>query len=193
MRAGPPRVRRRRGVPVNGLALTSPRLRSRVRQRISTRTCGSSKKDNFAHFQGRHTADSKYHLDSWKYRSKSFVPKTRSIVRKGRRPSRRRFPRMWMCHRRRSGSVEHAPVANAALMKELLNYRLQKSIPGSPPRSGRFRRRKCAVVCSYQDWMHRTETETVLQVGSDGFGNLVQYEAQQEIVVEDRPYIDLVP
>ena len=48
-------------------------------------------------------------------------------------------------------------------------------------------------MCSYQDWMHRTETETVLQVGSDGFGNLVQYEAQQEIVVEDRPYIDLVP
>lgn len=151
--------------------------------------------DNFAHFQGRHAADSKYYLDSWKYRSKSFVPKTRSIVRKGEATvAAAFFSNVDVVTADAQDQSNTFQVANAALMKELLNYRLQKSIPWFATLIGAFQEAEvCGVVCSYQDWMHRTETETVLQAGTDEFGNLVQYETQQEIVVEDRPYIDLVP
>ena len=101
--------------------------------------------DNFAHFQGRHTADSKYHLDSWKYRSKSFVPKTRSIVRKGEATvAAAFFSNVDVVTADAQDQSNTLQVANAALMKELLNYRLQKSIPWFATLIGAFQE---AEVC----------------------------------------------
>ena len=76
---------------------------------------------------------------------------------RARRPSRRRFLECGCGHRRRSGSVEHAPSCQCGLDEgtpELPPTEVNSLV--RHPDRGVSGGGSVRVVCSYQDWMHRT-------------------------------------
>jgi len=86
--------------------------------------------DSIRAFNNQHPTDSKYNQPSYDKRSKLFRPKTRTIIRKNEAAAAAAFfSTMEVTSVTPSDPNNQAEIASAAIMKELLQYRLTKTIP----------------------------------------------------------------
>lgn len=151
--------------------------------------------DNLRMFQGRHPQDSKYNTESYRYRSRLFRPKSRSVVRKTEAAAAAAFfsnVDVVSVDPEDTGNPDGA--GSAALMKHLLQYRLTKSVPWFQIVMGGVQdAMTVGVVCSYQYWKYRYRTEHAPVQVDDGMGGVVEMFMPQRRVIEDKPCIELIP
>ena len=147
--------------------------------------------DNIRHFQSRHHSASKYHKDSYQYRSKIFRPKTRSVVRGNEAAAvAAYFSNMDVVSIDPVDSDNPAQVISARINKELLQYRLTKSIPWFQIVMGGFQDAQVSgPVISFQEWKFKKVKLKEKVVDETG----EEVEQENDVVVEDRPSIELFP
>jgi hypothetical protein len=86
--------------------------------------------DGIRAFNNQHSGDSKYNSPSFDKRSRLFRPKTRSIIRKNEAAAAAAFfSNMDVVSLSASDQSNPAQMASAEVMKELLQYRLTRTIP----------------------------------------------------------------
>lgn len=148
--------------------------------------------DDLRMFNSQHPKDSKYYSDSYKYRSKFFRPKSRSVLRKNEATAALAF-----FSNPDATSIEPAnpsdmmQVISSSFWKEIIQYRLTTSIPWFLTVIGGFQdAMKVGLVVSYQHWRYREK-----EVEQEGFDPLTgeTYKIKVPKVVEDRPCIQLFP
>lgn len=159
--------------------------------------------DNLRMFQSKHPSDSKYGSEAYKHRSKLFRPKTRSVVRKNEAAAAAAFfSNVDVVSVTAEEQGNQQQVASAAINKELLNYRLQKTIPWFQTLIGGLQDAQVmGAVCSYQYWKFRQDITVKYAPQQDEFGQMVvDFDGQpvmQEVKVrkikEDKPCIELIP
>jgi hypothetical protein len=151
--------------------------------------------DSLNMFQSRHPSDSKYNSDAYKHRSKLFRPKSRSMVRKHEAAAAAAFfSNVDVISTDAVDQGNKEQVASAALWKEVLNYRLTKTIPWFQIVVGGVQdAMTVGVVCSYQYWKYSEEKSAgLVQVGADEFGTPIMQQAPSE-VLQDEPCVELMP
>lgn len=160
--------------------------------------------DSIRMFQSRHPSDSKYNTETYKHRSKLFRPKTRSLVRKHEAAlAAAVFSNIDVISTSPINEDDRDQVASAAVMKELLQYRLTKSIPWFKIVTGAMQdAMTIGAVCSYQYWKYKevqgeSTYEPILDIANnplrDESGQMMVREVPQTKVVEDKPCIELIP
>lgn len=160
--------------------------------------------DSLRMFQSKHPADSKYHKESYQHRSKIFRPKSRSVVRKNEAAAALAFfSNVDVISTEAMNQGKPEQLANAAIMKELVNYRLTKSIPWFMTLCGAYQDAQVVgVVCSYQYWKYsakkRKDYQAVIdpQTGQpqmDESGNPMAHEVEVKDIIDDKPCIELIP
>lgn len=129
-------------------------------------------------FHNLHPQGSKYLSDAFKHRSRGFRPKTRSIIRKNEAAGAvALFSNVDVTNVDAVDTDDPISVANAFISKELLQYRLTKTIPWFKLSMGSYQEAmSLGVVCSYQYWTYDEE----------------KTEAER-VVLEDAPCIELRP
>lgn len=158
--------------------------------------------DNIALFSNRHPKDSKYHSDTYKYRSKIFRPKTRSVIRKNEAAAAAAFfSNVDVVTCEPPNDNDPIQKASAEFYQELLNYRLQKTIPWFITLIGAFQESQViGVVASYQYWKYKEKTVKVKQpyivdgiplLNEDGTPITVEVDSTE--VIEDKPCVELIP
>ena len=159
--------------------------------------------DGLRMFQSRHPTDSKYLTETYKHRSKIFRPKSRSLVRKHEAATAAAFfsnTDVLSCSAVNNNDRKQA--ASAAMWKEVIQYRLTKTIPWFQLVTGAMQdAMTVGVVCSYQHWEYEgeevsdsvpfTSPEGLQYVGADG--QPIMVEQKRTIVIKDRPCIELIP
>lgn len=159
---------------------------------------------NLALFQSRHPAGSKYNTETYKLRSKLFRPKTRTAVRKMEAAADSAFfSNEDVVSIQAENGNDKMQQASAEIMKELLQYRLTKTIPWYTTVIGGCQDAMVqGVVCSYQYWKYREKRHKVKipmadpatgQPILDEGGNPIVIETEQVEVVEDKPCVELTP
>lgn len=125
-------------------------------------------------FKNEHAPGSKYLSEEYKARSRIFRPKTRSIIRKNEAAAAvALFSNMDIVDVTPGNPADITNVASAACIKQLLEYRLSKTIPAFPLVMGAIQEaQKTGSVCSYNYWDY-------VKVGDK--------------LVKDQPCIDLRP
>jgi hypothetical protein len=151
--------------------------------------------DNLRMFQSKHPRDSKYMSDAYKYRSRIFRPKTRSVVRKNEATAALAFfsnPDVVTIDPVDDSNAEQA--WGAAVMQELLQYRLTKTIPWFLTVIGGFQdAMTIGIVCSLQVWRYRQKMEKKTVKGFHPLLGDIEAEVDVPKVLEDRPDIMLFP
>jgi hypothetical protein len=153
---------------------------------------------NIALFQSRHPDGSKYNSAAYKHRSRLFRPKTKSVVRKNEAAAAAAFfANVDVVSVEAENESDQMQVASAELVSELLNYRLQKTIPWYLLLLGALQDAQViGVVCSYQYWKYkeRKAYQPLLDdVGEPMVGPEGPYMEEVPEVVEDKPCIELIP
>lgn len=153
---------------------------------------------SMAHFANRHAPGSKYLGDSYKFRSRSFRPKTRSTIRRNEAAAATAFfSTQDMVSCLAENEADPKQQMSAKILAELLNYRLDDSIPWFQILIGAYQNALnvgCAI--SHQCWDY-DEYVTDEQL-DDGAGNGMLYPDGDPItrevrhVITDKPRIDLV-
>lgn len=114
---------------------------------------------NLRQVQGRHPSGSKYYSDSYKSRSRLFRPKTRGMMRKNEAICAAAFFA-------NEDAISVQPIddnnnrqmASAEVMKELIQYRLTRSIPWFLTVIGAYQDAMTnGVVASFQYWQYNTK------------------------------------
>lgn len=125
-------------------------------------------------FRNEHAAGSKYLADEYKSRSRIFRPKTRSIIRKNEAAAAvALFSNSDVVNVQPGNPDDVMSVASAACMKEILEYRLSKTIPAFQICMGGVQDAQAVgTVCSYQYW---------------------EYEERDGKKLKDQPCIELRP
>lgn len=110
-------------------------------------------------FRGEHASGSKYLSPEYLHRSRLVSPKTRSIIRKNEAAGAvALFSNMDIVNLDPGNPDDVMSVAATAAMKEILEYRLQKSIPTFEICLGGIQDAQTqGVVCSYQYWEYQTK------------------------------------
>jgi len=105
-------------------------------------------------FHSKHPRSSKYNSEAYKYRSRIFRPKTRSVLRKHEAAAALAFfSNLDIVSIAPQDGDDPQQVASALINKELMNYRLTKTIPWFTTVIGGFQdAMKTGLVCSYQYW-----------------------------------------
>jgi len=152
--------------------------------------------DDLRMFQSKHPKDSKYNADSYKYRSRIFRPKSRSVVRKNEATAALAFfsnPDVLNLEDENSDDMNQ--VIGSELMQHVLQYRLTKTIPWFLTVIGGYQdAMTVGIVASTQTWRYRQRMEKKTVTGVDPVTGQ-QFSVEQEVakVLEDRPWIDLFP
>lgn len=154
-------------------------------------------------FQSRHASDSKYHSEAFKYRSKIFRPKTRSVIRKNEGAAAAAFfSNIDVVNIVAVNDKNPLQVLGAQLYKELLQYRLTKTIPWFLTLLGALQdAMTVGVVCSHQHWRYRERVRSTRSYMMDaetgahimGLDGPMMFEEHSSQILEDRPCIDLIP
>ena len=155
--------------------------------------------DNIRLFQSKHPKDSKYQSDAYKYRSRIFRPKSRSVLRKNEATAALAFfsnPDAVSVDPQSQDDPRQ--LASAAIMKELMQYRLTKTIPWFLTLIGGFQdAMTVGVVCSMQCWQYRCKKEKKKVPATIDLGNgeVMEVEIEQEVkrVIKDEPSVTLFP
>jgi hypothetical protein len=159
--------------------------------------------DNLRMFQSRHPVGSKYLAESYKHRSRLFRPKSRSVVRKNEAVTASAyFSNMDVISTAAQDDSNEAQQASAAIMKELLQYRLTKTVPWFMTLIGAMQDAQVTgVVCSYQYWDYKEKRIRSERPATDEMGRQYIDESGQPImetvetvkIVRDKPCIELLP
>lgn len=151
--------------------------------------------DDLRMFQSKHPRDSKYQAENYKYRSRVFRPKSRSVIRKNEATAALAFfsnPEVVSIDPSNQESREQ--VAGSEIMKELLQYRLTKTIPWFLMVVGGFQdAMTVGIVASMQSWKYREKTEKKKVKAQHPILGEMELEIEAPKVIEDRPWIDLLP
>ena len=131
--------------------------------------------DNILHYQSKHARGSKYHTAAYKYRSKIFRPKTRSVVRGTEAAAVAAFfSNQDVVSIEPVNPNDMAQVFSAQINRELINIRLDRHIPWYMTCIGGVQDSQViGVVCSIQEWLYE--------------------ENEEGRVLEDRPNVRLIP
>ncbi len=159
--------------------------------------------DGLRMFQSRHPQDSKYLSDAYKHRSKIFRPKSRSLVRKHEAAAAAAFfSNLDVISTAAVNQNDRNQAASADLWREVINYRLTKTIPWFLTLVGAMQ--DCmtvGVACSYQYWKYEAKSVMEYETATDEFGMPYLGEDGQPMLVEkprlevkkDQPCIELMP
>jgi len=156
--------------------------------------------DDLRMFLSKHPADSKYNSDAYKFRSRLFRPKSRSVVRKNEATAALAFfsnPDVTSVDPVSQDDLNQ--VMGSLVVKELLQYRLTKTIPWFLTVLGGFQdAMNVGLVCSLQHWRYETQMEKRKQrvEGMDpatGEPISVEMEVEVPVPVIDKPFIELFP
>ena len=144
-----------------------------------------------AHFANRHAPGSKYFAESYKYRSKGFRPKTRSTIRRNEAAAAVAFfSTQDMVHIAAEQEDDQAQKVSAAVLSELLNYRLDDSIPWFSTLVGAYQETlNVGVVVSHQDW-HFHEIRKAVK--AEGWTKENPVMREDVSTIHDKPRISLV-
>lgn len=125
-------------------------------------------------FRNEHGAGSKYLSDEYKARSRIYRPKTRSIIRKNEAAAAvALFSNMDVVNLTPGDPDSVMSVAGAAALKEVLEYRLSRTIPAFPLVMGAVQdAQTTGAVVSYQYW---------------------EYEFRDGRKIKDKPCVELRP
>lgn len=158
---------------------------------------------NIALFQSRHPAGSKYNTQAFKHRSRYFRPKTKSVVRKNEAAAAAAFfANIDVVSVEPQDDGNPVQRASAEVMNELVNYRLENSIPWYLTLLGALQDAQIiGVVASYQYWMYKEKStkryvplqDELGQPVLDEKGNPAAREVNDVEVMQDKPCIDLIP
>jgi len=163
----------------------------RVAEDYFTASIRKQLEKNISIFQSKHPQGSKYHSDAYKYRSKIFRPKTRSTIRRHEAAAA-------LAYFATGDSVTCLPedpnsergVIAAEVAKNLINYRLEHSIPWFVTLIGAYQDAQVqGVVASRQYWRYKERIRQVQMIADD---DSMVIEEQAE-VIEDRPEVELIP
>jgi hypothetical protein len=113
--------------------------------------------DSLRLFNNQHTLDSKYNDPNYSKRSRLFRPKTRAVIRKNEAAAAAAFfSSMEVVNVEAENQSDKAQVASAAIMKQLLQYRLTKKEKGIPwfhiVIGGLQDAQKSPAACAKYDW-----------------------------------------
>jgi hypothetical protein len=114
---------------------------------------------NLSHFQNRHAPGSKYYKTEYKFRHKGFRPKTRSFVRRQEAALlKSMFSTADFVKVKAARSVHPAHRVSAEINQEILQYRLENTIPWLLTALGAYQDTLTTGLCiSYQDWDYEEE------------------------------------
>jgi len=162
-------------------------------------------KKNIDFFNSRHQSGSKYHTDSYKYRSKLFRPKTRSTIRRHEAAaSVAFFSTSEVVNCSAVNQTDQSAVLGAMVSKNLINTRLQEpSTMWFHTCLGAYQDAMVqGVVISRQEWIYEESNEDDVEIKIDNpLASLVPIEnfrfdpnADWRDPIADSPYlIELIP
>lgn len=153
--------------------------------------------DGLRLFNSQHPRDSKYNSDGYKYRSRIFRPKTRSVIRKHEATAAQALfsnPDVLSVDPIAPDNQEQA--VSAAITKELLQYRLTNSRKGIPwfiTSIGAFQDAMTVGICaSFQYWDYQTEKRKVSKQAEIAPGVTIPLEIEEDVAIVDKPCCDLI-
>jgi len=152
-----------------------------------------------ANFASRHPPGSKYHSDTYKLRANGFRPKTRATIRRNEAAAAVAFfSTQDMVYVSAENEGDPAQLMTAKVLTELLNYRLDDSIPWFQTLVGAYQDAMNVGVCiSYQCWDYEEDSQT-LPI-PDMHGNPLMDTEGAPItrtitqVLSDKPSVELIP
>lgn len=153
--------------------------------------------DGLRLFNSQHPRDSKYNSDGYKYRSKIFRPKTRSVIRKHEATAAQAlFSNPDVLTVEPVNQEDPQQAVSAAITKELLQYRLTnpaKGIPWFTTSLGAFQDALTVGICaSFQYWDYQTEKKKVMKSAEVAGLGIIQLEVEEDAVLVDKPCCDLL-
>lgn len=158
---------------------------------------------NIALFQSRHPDGSKYNTPAFKHRSRYFRPKTKSVVRKNEAAAAAAFfANIDVVSIEPQDDANPIQRASAELMNELINYRLETSIPWYLTLLGALQEAQVmGIVASYQYWMYKEKVTKSYAPLADAMGMPMVDESGKQLaeevesvkVLADKPCIELMP
>jgi hypothetical protein len=145
-------------------------------------------------FNNMHPKDSKYNSESYRYRSKIFRPKTRSVARKHEATAASAFfSNLDVVSVSPTDMDSPQQAASSFLHKELIQYRLTKTIPWFVTLIGAFQDTiKTGVCVSFQYWKYKSR-KTMEERQADYNGIPITVNVPVEEIIEDEPCIELIP
>jgi len=161
--------------------------------------------DGERHFQSKHASGSKYYKAAYKYRSRIFRSKTRSVIRSNEAAAAAAFfANKDVINMEAQNYDDEYQRASADVLQELLNYRLTNTIPWFMTCIGGYQdTMKVGVVCSYQTWEYKEKIETVYEPMIDSAtgipiidaetGKPAMTETKISTPIVDKPSITLMP
>ena len=152
-----------------------------------------------SHFHGKHPAGSKYLSAAYKFRSKGFRPKTRAIIRRNEAAAAAAlFSTADAVDIQPELEMDEAQRVSAVLLKDLLAYRLDNSIPWFKIALGAYQDSlTTGTVISHQYWDFEESSNYTPITQDDGEyvlddeGGVALTEDRE--VVSDKPVIELRP
>lgn len=153
---------------------------------------------NVSHFRSKHASGSKYYSDAYRYRSKIFRPKIRGAVRKHEAAAASAyFATDDAVHISPEDQGNPEQVISAEINSEIVNYRLDHSIPWFKLVIGAYQESMViGSVVSYQSWIFKEKTVKV-PTGQQVFNaETEQFEPEYRekvYIEEDKPSVELRP
>jgi len=153
--------------------------------------------DGLRLFNSQHPRDSKYNSDAYKYRSRIFRPKTRSVIRKHEATAAQAlFSNPDVVSVDPINEENQQQAISARINKELLQYRLSSVKNGVPwfiTSLGAFQDAMSVGICaSFQYWDYITEPQKVQKtVEVPGLGP-ISLELEEDVPVVDKPCCELL-
>lgn len=159
--------------------------------------------NSLSRFHSEHPRNSKYNSSQYKGRSKIFRPKTRGFARRAEAMAAKAlFSNSDLIDVRGQNKGSAIQAASARLNKELLQYRLEHTIPWFVTAMGA--RQDCfnyGICVSLQSWAYEEETHTEVIPALDEYGmpmldedgNELGEELVEKIIRRDEPTLDLIP
>lgn len=160
--------------------------------------------DSLRAFQGLHPSGSKYLSTDYKYRSRLFRPKTRTMVRKAEAATAAAFfSNDDVVNITAQDDDNQQQQASAAINQALLQYRLTKTIPWFLTVTGARQDAEVMGICvakaywkykenfSHTEQRPKTDQNGGPMVGDDGVPLTDNFDIYDK--VEDHPWVDLTP
>jgi hypothetical protein len=155
--------------------------------------------DGLRLFHSMHPRDSKYNSDEYRYRSRVFRPKTRSVIRRHEATAMMAlFANPDVLTTEPLNTADPEAAIGAKVAQALLQYRLTNSRNGIPwfvISIGAFQdAMKLGVCASLQYWDYQTRKEKAKRIAEiPGIDIPVELEVEVEVPVVDKPCCELIP
>lgn len=162
--------------------------------------------DNLRAFQGLHPTGSKYLSGDYRYRSRLFKPKTRTMVRKGEAETAAAFfSNEDVINISAQDDNDPMQLASAEINKELVQYRLTKTIPWFLTLVGARQDCDTMGICigkaywKYSERFVRSENRPILDpmTGMPSFDPVTGLPSADAVDIfqklDDHPWVDLIP